>query len=179
MKKMTKASLLLSSLTLACSLAPLPAIAQSTDKAVTSAPATQNWRPSTEAMVVFHYYKDLAAATAFYEDKIGLEKVSDFGWASVFKVTPTSYLGLTMAKEDSPKSKKSSAVSISTNDLGAWHARLAKHSDIKFLNHIKSTAGGLVEEFKIEDPEGYSLEFFRWSSKPDAEYPLALNPFEK
>jgi len=179
MKKMTKASLLFSSMTLVFSLAYQPAIAQSADKAATSAPATQNWRPSAEATVVFHYYKDLAAATAFYQDKVGLEKVSDFGWASVFKITPTSYLGLTVAKEDNPKSKKSSAVNISTNDLGAWHARLAGHSDIKFLNHVKLAAGGLVEMFKVEDPEGYSLEFFRWVSKPDAEYPLMQNPFEK
>ncbi len=176
MKDKTNRRLLLSGIALVSSLLFQPVFAEESDS---PAPVVHTELPSVESTVVFHYYKDLAAATAFYEHKVGLEKVSDFGWASVFKITSTSYLGLTGAREETPKSKKSSGLNISTNDLGAWHARLAKQSDVKFLNHIEYTAGGLVEQFKIEDPEGYSLEFFRWSSGPDAEYPLMHNPFER
>jgi catechol 2,3-dioxygenase-like lactoylglutathione lyase family enzyme len=171
--------LLLSAIILVSSQVFQPVFAQQAESGATGTPDDHNALPSLEASVLFHYYDDLDAAKQWYKDKIGWEMVADYGWFAVFKMTPTSYLGLTSTGEDAPKSKKSSGFNISTNDLGAWHAHLAKNPDIKFLNHIESTAGGLVEQFKVEDPGGYSLEFFRWSAGPDVDYSQIQNPFEK
>ncbi|MFQ5660792.1 MAG: VOC family protein [Gammaproteobacteria bacterium] len=135
--------------------------------------------PSVEASVPFFYYNNLEAAKEWYEHKMGWRKVTDYGWFAVFKVTPTSYLGLIGTEEGGlpPTAKKNGLLSISTNDLGAWYARLARIPNIKFLNGIKTAARGLVEEFKVEDPEGYVIEFFRWRAGPETEHPE--NPFEK
>jgi len=166
----------MSGIVLVSSLTLLPVFSQDSETSAKSTPAEPSEIPSLEASVLFRYYEDLDAAKRWYEHDIGWEKVADYGWAAVFKITPTSYLGLTTADEDAPRSKKSSSLNISTSDLAAWHARLAKNPDIKFLNHIEMSAG-LVEQFRVEDPGGYSLEFFRWD--PDSGQEHVVNPFEK
>jgi len=37
------------------------------------------------------------------------------------------------------------------------------------IHGIEDGAGGMIEEFRINDPEGYIIEFFRWRNhRPEA-----------
>ena len=48
--------------------------------------------PSIAANLVFFYYRDLAAAQNFYENIMGLERVLDYGFATVHRISRTTYL---------------------------------------------------------------------------------------
>ena len=47
-----------------------------------------------KAMVLWFYYRDLAAAEAFVVDRLDLPLVTDQGWAKIHPVAPAAYLGL-------------------------------------------------------------------------------------
>ena len=46
------------------------------------------------SQITFLYYKDLDAAQQFYEGILGLEKVEDQGWAKIYRVSSTAFVGL-------------------------------------------------------------------------------------
>jgi len=49
---------------------------------------------SIQANLVFFYYPDLREAENFYGDILGLEKVLDYGFARIFRVSPSTFIGL-------------------------------------------------------------------------------------
>jgi hypothetical protein len=49
---------------------------------------------NVQANLVFLYYKDLASAQDFYENTLGLEMVLDYGFAKLFRISLTTYVGL-------------------------------------------------------------------------------------
>ena len=54
--------------------------------------ASDNSNPSIAAGVPFFYYNDLNAAANWYENKIGLKKVTEEEWVVIFELTDTSYM---------------------------------------------------------------------------------------
>jgi len=52
-----------------------------------------------QANLVFLYYQDLEAARRFYDEVIGLEMVLDYGFAKLFRISKTSYIGLVDAQK--------------------------------------------------------------------------------
>ena len=49
---------------------------------------------NVQANLVFFYYKDLASAQDFYANTLGLEMVLDYGFAKLFRISQTTYVGL-------------------------------------------------------------------------------------
>lgn len=132
--------------------------------AVSPLRAAPESNPSIAGGVPFFYYQDLATAADWYENKLGLKKYADEGWVVIFELTPSSYLGLVNATGGSlrPIEEKGALLSIETEELEAWYERLKDVEGINMIHGIEVGAKGLIEEFRMSDPGGYVVEFFRW-----------------
>ncbi len=125
-------------------------------------------RPPVAGQVTFLYFNDLAKADAFYGEVLGLEKEFDLEWVKIYKLSPTSSVGLVNATGGAhrPSADKPVMVSmvVGEKDVDAWWQYLnAKGVDV---GDAPSPEGdGAVRAFGFEDPEGYSLEVFAWVNK--------------
>jgi catechol 2,3-dioxygenase-like lactoylglutathione lyase family enzyme len=136
---------------------------------VASAVADVAPRPSTDETITFFYYDDLDAAAAFYEELLGLEKTMDEGWVRIFRITPTSSVGLVLngrgfhaVSEDKP-----AMLSIVTDDVDAWYRRLGEagvtlRTELRPAGQEPEEGRAPVRGFVAEDPGGYTVEFFSW-----------------
>ena len=120
--------------------------------------------PPIASGVPFFYYRDLPAAADWYEHKLGLERTTDGGWVAIFRLTPTSYIGLVNATDGTlhPAVKKGAMLSIETEALEAWYRRLKATDGIDMVSGIEDGAKGMIDKFIVRDPGGYLIEFFRW-----------------
>ncbi len=133
---------------------------------IAQACASDNTNPSIAGGVPFFYYNDLNAAANGYENKIGLKKVTEEEWVVIFELTDTSYLGLVNASGGSlkPTGGKGAVLSIETAELEAWYEKLKAVDGINMIHGIEEGADGMIDEFRMTDPGGYIIEFFRWRS---------------
>ncbi len=124
--------------------------------------------PPIKAGVPFFYYHNLEEAAAWYEHKLGLKKHADEGWVVIFELNPSSHIGLVNASGGSllPTKEKGALLSIETDDLEAWYQKLQSTEGINMIHGIEVGGQGLVEEFRMHDPGGYIVEFFRWRVDP-------------
>ena len=140
-----------------------------------AAPATfaaDNANPSIAGGVPFFYYNDLQAAADWYKNKLGLKPVTEEDWVVIFELTPTSFIGLVNASGGSlkPTANKGALLSIETAELEAWWDKLKDVEGIDMIHGIEEGADGMIEEFRMNDPEGYVIEFFRWGEhRPEAQ----------
>jgi hypothetical protein len=125
--------------------------------------------PSIIAGVPFFYYQDLQVAADWYENKLGLKKVANKEWVVIFELIPGSQIGLVNASGGSlkPISEKGALLSIETEELEAWYERLKNVEGINMIHGIEVGAKGMIEEFRMTDPGGYIIEFFRWKLSPE------------
>lgn len=109
---------------------------------------------------IFLYYKDLAGARKFYEGTLGLNRVLDFGFASIHQISPTSYVGLVdeargMHKTDEPKTV---TLSFITEEIDEWYQYL-NEKGLKMHRPLGDATRHPTRGFVAYDPEGYFLEF--------------------
>ena len=128
--------------------------------------ASGNSQPSIAGGVPFFYYTDLSAAANWYENKLGLKRVTNEDWVVIFELTPSSFLGLVNATGGSlrPTENKAALLSIETAELEAWYEKLKDVEGINMIHGIRDGADGMIQEFRMTDPGGYIVEFFRWHS---------------
>ena len=127
--------------------------------------------PSIAAGVTFFYYDDLDEAADWYENKLGLNKLTDEGWVVIFELTDSSHLGLVNASDGTlkPTENKGAMFSIDTVDLEAWYEKLKDVDGINMRQGMQESTNGMIEVFSVTDPGGYIIEFFRWRShRPEA-----------
>ena len=113
-----------------------------------------------KATNLFLYYKNLDAATSFYENTLGLELLGQYDNASMFKITDESMLVLVDEAKGmhSSQEEKSVALAFLTRDLPGWYGHLQDQNvEIKYT--YKPSEGGPHDGFVAVDPEGYLLEF--------------------
>lgn len=125
--------------------------------------------PPITAGVPFFYYADLPTAADWYEHKLGLKKVANKDWVVIFALNDHSQIGLVNASGGSlvPTENKGALLSIETQALEQWYERLSGVDGINMIHGIESGAGGMIEEFRMRDPGGYIVEFFRWNLSPE------------
>lgn len=121
--------------------------------------------PAISETVVMLYYKDITAAAAFYGETLGLEKTFDQDSAKLFRLTPNSVVGV--IREGSTSYHRVQAtnavmLSIVTPDVDAWYDRVASYEDITILKPIADSVSNPIRAFLVEDPGGYTVEFFSW-----------------
>lgn len=121
-------------------------------------------RPAITGGMPFFYYKDLQAAADWYENQLGLKRVADKDWVVIFELTPSSFIGLVNASDGSliPTEDKGALLSILAEDLEGWWDYLKDKPEIDMIHGIEEGAAGMIDEFRMNDPEGYVIEFFRW-----------------
>lgn len=133
---------------------------------VTTATVTASDKKALEitAGVPFFYYSDLEAAADWYQHKLGLEALVDKEWVVILRLTDSSYIGLVNATGGSlaPTENKGVLLSIETQDLEGWWDRLKDIEGINMIHGIEVGGGGMIEEFRMTDPGGYIVEFYRW-----------------
>lgn len=135
---------------------------------VLSAP-TAVTAPNITASVPFFYYQDLAKAKKWYGEKLGLELVTEHDWVAIYEIRDGAHVGLVNASGGTlrPTDNKGVLLSIETDDLEEWWKRLSVVDGINIKQGIKTGADGMIEEFRLQDPGGYIIEFFRWKPEFD------------
>ncbi len=134
--------------------------------------AAEDAHPSIAAGVPFFYYQDLPTAVDWYKNKLGLKAFIEEDWVVLIELTPTSYIGLVNASDGflRPTADKGALLAIETAELDAWWDKLKDVEGIDMVHGIETGAGGMIELFRMNDPEGYIVEFFSWSKhhQPEA-----------
>ena len=118
-------------------------------------------RPDTpiQLAITFFYYRDLAAAMAFYEDVIGLTLAIDQGWCKIYEICPGAHVGLV---DESKGMNKWAAVKpvqlcIRVEDVNSWFAyALDRKLDNLSALFVNDALG--IRAFVFNDPEGYQIE---------------------
>ncbi|MFC1730019.1 VOC family protein [candidate division KSB1 bacterium] len=121
-----------------------------------------------QANCVFFYYEDLARAQQFYEGILGLEQVLDYGFASVHQITQTSFIGLVDEKEGmhSSQEPKTATLAIVTDELEKWYDYLQEQG-VEMHRTYDPANGRAHHGFVAIDPEGYFIEFERFTEHPE------------
>ncbi len=122
--------------------------------------------PSIDSQVVFLYYADLNEASAFYESTLGLEKTFDEGWVKIYRTSATSSVGLVDESRGSHRVSESKPVmlSIVTSEVDRWYEHL-RNEGVKILSELADSESVPVRAFLVEDPGGYTVEFFQWRGR--------------
>jgi lactoylglutathione lyase len=149
----------LAALLLACAFAPL---------ARAQAPAAPTAPPGRfQAGITWLYYRDLPAAMRFYERVMGLTLTVDQGWAKVYQVSPTSFVGLVDETRGMHRASETKPVALAfvTDRVDDWHRWLVSQG-VKVRGESKDSANLPIRGFVALDPEGYTLEFETFRDDP-------------
>jgi hypothetical protein len=120
---------------------------------------------SIKENILMLYYKDISLVVPFYEETLGLARTYNDDWVKIYQITPTSSVALVQEGEGSfHRAQADNAVmlSIVTEQVDDWYRRLKRDEGIKFLKDIYNNEHAPIRAFLVEDPGGYSIEFFQW-----------------
>jgi len=112
------------------------------------------------AAIVFLSYESLAPGERFYEEILGFSLVEDQGWAKVYRIHGSSYVGIVESKRASISGAQGEGtlLSIVVEDVDAWYEELKGEPSIKILNAPCRVGELPVYSFFLKDPAGYSVE---------------------
>lgn len=123
-------------------------------------------RPRICGAITIFYYADLAEAARWYREVLALEDVVQLDGVEIFRLAGTANLALVAEGKGSQPviagRAKSAILSIETDELEAWHARLFALGVEGTGEGAQIGADGTTIEFKVYDPGGYTIEFFEW-----------------
>ena len=120
---------------------------------------------SIEENILMLYYKDISEVAPFYEQVLGLHKTYNQDWVKIYQLTANSFVGVVQEGERSfhrVQDENAVMLSIVTDDVDAWYERLKQNQEIVFLKEISNSNNVPIRGFLIQDPGGYSIEFFQW-----------------
>jgi catechol 2,3-dioxygenase-like lactoylglutathione lyase family enzyme len=122
---------------------------------------------SIDANLVFFYYRDLTTAQEFYENILGLQRVLDYGFASIHRVSSTTFIGLVDEKEGMHTASEPKTVTLAfyTNEVDGWYDYL-KSQNVKLRGPVRNATRHATRGFVAYDPEGYFLEFETFLEHP-------------
>ena len=126
--------------------------------------------PSIDSQTVMLYYTSLDQPAAFYGETLGLTATMDTDWVKIYQVSETSSLGVVAEGEGAyhkARSENAVMLSIVTREVDAWYQRLQASGDVKFLKEIYNSESVPIRAFLVEDPGGYTVEFFQWLSEEE------------
>ncbi|MFC2156569.1 VOC family protein [Acidobacteriota bacterium] len=125
---------------------------------------------SIQANLVFFYYKDLDSAVEFYERTLGLEEVLDYGFAKIFRISETSYIGLVdeTGGMHTTAEPKTATLSFITDEVETWFEYLSGQG-VEIHRPLSESSRIPIKGFVAKDPEGYLLEFETFRPHPQNE----------
>jgi catechol 2,3-dioxygenase-like lactoylglutathione lyase family enzyme len=115
------------------------------------------------ASITFLTYEDLKPGIRFYGETLGLPLIEDQGWAKVYRISGSAYIGLVAARGKTPERPVGSGVLLSIvlvdgEDVDAWYERLRDEPDIEITSEPSIVPGIPVYSFFLRDPAGYRIE---------------------
>ena len=122
--------------------------------------------------ITWLYYKDMLKMQQFYEEVIGLELIVDQGWAKVYRVTDSGYIGLVDERRGMHQFSEDKAVTVSViiNDLDGWYNYVKTNQTFELRSkEIGAGPDNMYRAFVGFDPEGYFHEFDRFYEHPTNE----------
>jgi len=127
-------------------------------------------RPATlglQANITFLYYRDIPRAQRFYEDVLGLTLTVDQGYSKIYRVSPTSYVGLVDESQGLHRASPQKPVTLSfvTAEVDAWYAYL-RGRGVEMVHELADGRRQPTRGFVAKDPEGYYLEFETFRDDP-------------
>ncbi|MEM8630244.1 MAG: VOC family protein [Pseudomonadota bacterium] len=118
-------------------------------------------RPSDTPIlgITFFYYRDLAAAMAFYEEVMGLQLAIDQGWCKIYRICPGAHVGLVDESRGMHRAAEVKPVQlcIRVADVDGWYAYAAAQHLPGLSDLFQNDALG-IRAFVFDDPEGYQIE---------------------
>jgi len=123
--------------------------------------------PGISGNLVFFYYKDLAGAKKFYEETLGLPLVLDYGFAVIYRISESSFVGLVDEKKGMHTTAEPKTVTLAfvTDEVEGWFHYLSERG-VTIKSPLKDSATINVRGFVALDPEGYFLEFENFLEAP-------------
>lgn len=133
---------------------------------------TQGGRPADleiRGTVLWLYYRDIPRMQEFYEQVLGSALVVDQGWAKVYRVAGSGYVGLVDGERGlhSATEDKGVTVSFFTGDVDAWFARRSQWDGFRLRTPEITDESNRVRVFVGYDPENYFLEWDTFLDLPD------------
>ena len=112
------------------------------------------------AAIVFLSYESLEPGERFYGELLGFPLVEDQGWAKVYRIHDTSYVGIVESKRASMPGAlgEGTLLSIVVEDVDVWYERLKTEPSIEILNAPQMVGELPVYSFFLKDPAGYAVE---------------------
>jgi hypothetical protein len=126
----------------------------------------ENYKYSSS--IIFRYYEDFELASKFFREVLQLEKVMDQGFARVYKINETSFIGCVKKSEGSIPlgTNDNTLVSLNTKNVDKEYDRLIefnlpKMSKCEVIERIP------LKSFFFTDYEGYDYEIQQFLKKED------------
>lgn len=135
-------------------------------------PTFSHNRPSNlgiRATVQWLYYTDLPAMQNFYQQLLGVSMICDQGWAKIYQVSPSSFIGLVDGAKGLHKVSDSARVTVSffTHNVESWFAKAKNTAGLALRTPEITHEGKMVSLFVAYDPDGYFLEWDQFANIPE------------
>lgn len=116
-----------------------------------------------QATVLWLYYDDLNAAQTFHEGLLNIELLVDQGWAKVYPISGSGFVGFVDGEHGLHKTTQQKCVTVSffTNNVDSWFQQAAAWDGFQLRTPEITHEGEHVRLFVGTDPEGY---FFEWDT---------------
>ncbi|HEX2139158.1 MAG TPA: VOC family protein [Woeseiaceae bacterium] len=121
--------------------------------------------PSIDSQIIMLYYDEISDAAHFYEHVLNLPKTLDEEWVKIYQVTDSSSVGVVKAGRGAyhaTQERNAVMLSLVTTDVDGWYRRLRQNDRVSFLKDIRDSENVPIRSFLVEDPGGYTVEFFQW-----------------
>ena len=119
-----------------------------------------NGHPPIDAPVTFLYTKDLDSTASFYTETLGLELAYDQEYCRFYYAGPGGFIGICFARPGRYVEPKGVVFTFLTPDVDGWHTYL---KDRGITPEDPPHQGGTAYAFTIRDPNGYLLEFQKFT----------------
>lgn len=120
--------------------------------------------------ITFLYYSDYDKAKMFYEEVLKLEMVMDQGFATVYKINDSSFVGCVKKNDGSIDSsnKGGALISLTVDNVDERYLEF-KEYDLPFISELKVIESIPLKSFFFKDYEGYDFEIQQFIKKEDKE----------
>lgn len=119
---------------------------------------------TVQSQITFLYYRELAPVASFYEDIMGFDLVEDQGYAKIYRVSRTSFVGLVAGDRFTARvnaSKEGVMFTLVVDNVPGWYNYLTSKG-VKMLHGLHDAKEVGVQAFLFEDPGGYAIEIQRF-----------------
>lgn len=115
-----------------------------------------------DSNVTFLNYNDLSIGIYICEDVLNLQIVLDQGFARIYQVNKTGYIGIVKRSKES-LNNGDTLVSMNTKDVHAEHKRISEFNvaDLTSIQRIDSVP---LDTFFFKDSEGHHFEIQQFLS---------------